>query len=70
MGLPLKVLEPIECVEAVQNFWNRERAVSQRYRDAFASQTHSPRVEGSEVEVDDLVRIQKEAAVTEESVRG
>ncbi|MCF8563984.1 hypothetical protein LLE49_04440 [Alicyclobacillus tolerans] len=57
MGLPYHVLDPIESVEAIQNFWNRERAVSQRYRDAFARQTHSPRIDGAEVEVNDVVQV-------------
>lgn len=57
MGLPYHVLDPIESIEAIQNFWNRERAVSQRYRDAFASQIHTPRVDGAEVEVNDVVQV-------------
>ena len=55
MGLPYEVLDPIESIEAIQNFWNRERAVSQRYRDAFANQVHAPRVNGGDVEVTDIV---------------
>ncbi|ACV59977.1 MULTISPECIES: hypothetical protein [Alicyclobacillus] len=60
MGLPYEVLEPVQVVEAVQNFWNRERAVSQRYRDAVRRRTHAPRVDGLDVEVSDLVRTQEE----------
>jgi len=59
MGVPYEVLGPIESIEAIQNFWNRERAVSQRYRDAFSRQTHSPRVDGSDVEVSDIVQAKK-----------
>ncbi|WP_206886436.1 hypothetical protein [Alicyclobacillus mali (ex Roth et al. 2021)] len=59
MGLPYDVLEPVQVVEAVQNFWNRERAVSQRYRDAVMRRTHAPRVDGLDVEVSDLVRTQE-----------
>ncbi|QSO48687.1 hypothetical protein [Alicyclobacillus mengziensis] len=55
MGLPYEVLDPIESIEAIQNFWNRERAVSQRYRDAFANQVHAPRANGADVEVTDIV---------------
>lgn len=54
MGLPYEVLDPIESIEAIQNFWNRERAVSQRYRDAFANQVHAPRIDGADVEVTDI----------------
>ena len=60
MGLPHRVLGPIDQVEAIQNFWNRERAVSQRYRDAYEHQVHTPTVTGLEVEVSDIAR-QKEA---------
>lgn len=56
MGIPYSVLQPIEGIEAIQNFWNRERAVSQRYRDAFARHTHAPTVSGSDVEVTDIVQ--------------
>lgn len=48
MGIPYNVLQPIESIEAIQNFWNRERAVSQRYRDAFVRNTHAPTVSGGE----------------------
>jgi hypothetical protein len=58
MGLPYEVLEPVQVVEAVQNCWNRERAVSQRYRDAVQRRTHAPRVDGVDVEVSDIARIQ------------
>lgn len=57
MGVPYKTLGPIEVVEAVQNFWNRERAVSQRYRDAIYNRAHTPMVSGSDVEVDDIARL-------------
>ncbi|EJY57305.1 hypothetical protein GCM10025858_37950 [Alicyclobacillus sacchari] len=60
MGLPYDVLEPVQVVEAVQNFWNRERAVSQRYRDAVMRRMHAPRVYGADVEVEDIVRTQED----------
>lgn len=60
MELPYQVLDPIDCVEAIQNFYNRERAMSQRYRDAFHRKTHAPQVDGQEVEADD-VAMAKEA---------
>lgn len=69
MGVPYQVLDPIESIEAIQNFWNRERAVSQRYRDAFSRQTHSPRVDGANVEVSDIVQAQGNPQY-QESVRG
>ncbi|MCL6600407.1 MAG: hypothetical protein K6T81_16985 [Alicyclobacillus macrosporangiidus] len=56
MGLPYEVLAPVQVVEAVQNFWNRERAVSQRYRDAVHRRAHAPRVTGAELEVSDIAR--------------
>ncbi|MCL6441896.1 MAG: hypothetical protein K6T83_00275 [Alicyclobacillus sp.] len=60
MGLPYKVLEPIEVSEAVQNFWNRERAVSQRYRDAVMQRTHAPRVDGDdEIEAEVVRNVQQ-----------
>jgi len=44
MGLPYRVLDPVATVEAVQNMWSRERAVSQRYRDLLAQKVLSPNV--------------------------
>ncbi|WDL99689.1 hypothetical protein [Alicyclobacillus sp. ALC3] len=47
MGVPFQTLEPVEVIEAAQNFWNRERAVTQRYRDALVRRSHAPKVSGS-----------------------
>ena len=60
MGIGCKTLSPVEVVEAIQNFWDRNRAVSQRYRDAVERQIQAPRVVGvEEVEVES--RVQKES---------
>jgi len=56
MELPYDLLDAIGSIEAIQNFWNRERAMSQRYRDAFARHTHAPRVEGAAIEVRKVVQ--------------
>lgn len=56
MGLAHGTLDAVGQVESVQHFWSRERAVSQRYRDAFDRQAHAPLVEG-------------EASVSEEGIR-
>lgn len=56
MGVPYQTLGPIEVVEAVQNFWSRERAVSQRYRDAVRLRTHAPLIDGADVEVTYVAR--------------
>lgn len=56
MELPYDLLDAIGSIEAIQNFWNRERAMSQRYRDAFARQTHAPQVEGAAIEVREVVQ--------------
>lgn len=55
MGLTYAVLDSIAAVEVIQNFYNRERAMSQRYRDAYARQMHAPHVTGKDVEPDDVV---------------
>ncbi len=60
MGIGCKTLGPVEVVEAIQNFWDRNRAVSQRYRDAVERQTQAPRVVGVE-EVEGKSRVQKES---------
>lgn len=54
MGLPHVVLDPIRSVEVIQNFYHRDRAISQRYRDAYGRQTHAPHVSGSEVSAKDV----------------
>lgn len=48
MGLSHEVLDAVESVEALQNFWNRERAVHQRYRNLLRRQVHVPIVKGTE----------------------
>lgn len=59
MGLTYDVLDPIASVETIQNFYNRERAMSQRYRDAYQRLTHAPHVDGEEVTGDDVARTTK-----------
>jgi len=48
MGIAFRLLSAVEQVEALQNWWNRERAVSQRYRDAYDQGVHATVVEGGE----------------------
>ncbi|WP_258111622.1 hypothetical protein [Alicyclobacillus sp. SP_1] len=48
MGIRYDVLRPHQVVEAIQNFWHRERAITQRYRDALQRDMHAPKVVGSE----------------------
>ncbi|MCY0875146.1 MAG: hypothetical protein OWT28_02565 [Firmicutes bacterium] len=59
MGLSYEVVDSIAAVEIIQNFFNRERAMSQRYRDAYARRTHAPHVTGKEVETDDVAMATK-----------
>lgn len=59
MGLSYEVLDPIACVETIQNLYNRERAMSQRYRDVYYRQTHAPHVDGQEVTPGDRTVAQK-----------
>jgi hypothetical protein len=48
MGIRYDVLRPHQVVEAIQNFWHRERAITQRYRDALQRDMHAPKVVGSD----------------------
>ena len=46
MRVPFRLLHRVEILEAIQNFWSRDRAVSQRYRDAMQEGVHTSRVDG------------------------
>ncbi|MHB1681220.1 MAG: hypothetical protein ACYCYO_00130 [Bacilli bacterium] len=48
IGLPFEILEEVQQVEAIQNFWSRERAVTERYRDLVRAHMHAPVVKGEE----------------------
>ena len=54
MGLPYAPLSDIAQAEAIQNFWSRDRAVSQRYRDLRAAGVHAPVVKGLDVREEDV----------------
>ena len=61
MGLPYAPLSDIAQAEAIQNFWSRDRAVSQRYRDLRAKGIHAPVVTGLDVREED-VRVRTEGS--------
>ena len=70
IGVPYKTLDAVEVVEAVQNFWDRDRAVSQRYRDALGRRTHAPKVEGDDEREGTLdATVQAKKGTGEESIR-
>ena len=70
IGVPYQTLDAVEVVEAVQNFWDRDRAVSQRYRDALRRRTHAPRVEGDDEMGGTMdATIQPQKSTGEEGVR-
>ncbi|SHK66390.1 hypothetical protein [Alicyclobacillus tolerans] len=48
MGIRYELLRPHQVVEAIQNFWHRQRAITQRYRDALERGMHAPRVTGTD----------------------
>ncbi len=71
IGVPYKTLDAVEVVEAVQNFWDRDRAVSQRYRDALERRTHATKVDGDDemVEGNANATVQAKKGTGEEGVR-
>ena len=61
MRVPFEQLSDVEMVEAIQNFYSRDRAVSQRYRDALHNGVHTATVVGEE-RVDERVFQAKKSA--------
>ncbi|MCI0184941.1 hypothetical protein MM817_03238 [Acidibacillus sp. S0AB] len=56
MKIPYLSLNRILTAELIQNFWNRDRAMSQRYRDAFRNFVHTPTVHGASTISDEDMR--------------
>ncbi len=61
MGVEYEVLDEIGMVEAIQNVWSRERAVSQRYRDSYEQHVHAPQVRGAKLEVSDIEAVSQKS---------
>lgn len=48
MKVSYEMLSDVATIEALQNFWNRDRAISQRYRDMLENGVHVKTVMGAE----------------------
>lgn len=70
MGLPYALLSDIAQAEAIQNFWSRDRAVSQRYRDLHAAGVHTPVVTGLDVREEDVHGLRTEESREERQKEG